>query len=90
MMIWWLGWFGDGVDDDDDDIQDSDNGDGGHVDDDIDEDNSEDEIDLFQQKFTCNYGSTGHLDWLLGTLHVPKPATWFHAMLPNVKNVNNS
>ena len=28
----------------------------------------------FQQKFTCNYGSTGHLDWLLGTLHVPKSA----------------
>ena len=46
----------------------------GHVDDDIYEDNSEDEIDLFQQKFTCNYGSTGHLDWLLGTLHVPKSA----------------
>ena len=60
----------------------------GHVDDDIDEDNSEDEIDLFQQKFTCNYGSTGHLDWLLGTLHVPKSAAWFHAMLPNVLGKN--
>ena len=53
------------------DVVDSDNGDGGDGDD---EDNREDEIDLFQQKFTCNYGSTGHLDWLLGTLDVPKSA----------------
>lgn len=28
--------------------------------------------DLHHQKFTCNYGSTGHLDWLLGTLYQPK------------------
>jgi len=27
--------------------------------------------DLHHQKFTCNFGSTGHLDWLLGTLYTP-------------------